>query len=206
MKKRILFAVLCVFLAAGASQVQAESLFSLNTTYTNYVEPRPLFGTVRARNVGDLITIVLDEKPAVTDKGIYETQKSSSVFENLSQTINTIFKTNLSDGLDGTAGSINVKGNTATQRQLSMQDRVAVQVVQVLPNGNLLVQGKKSLVNTNERVDLLVSGVVDPRWLNQTGEIASNKVANLQFALNGSGTVTRGQNEGVINKFIRMVF
>ena len=202
--KKIAMLILLI-LVAQTIPAQAESLFALNTSYASYVEPRPLYGTIRARNVGDLVTIVLNETPNISDKGIYETQKSSSVAENLSTTFNTIFNKDIK-GIDGTKGSLNVKGNTATQRQMTFQDRVAVQVVQVLPNGNLLVQGKKSLVSLNERVDMLVSGDVDSRWLNQIGEIDSRKVANLQFAMNGSGTVSRGQNEGVINKFIRMVF
>ena len=202
MKKIVL---LLVLFGLFVTEAQAESLFSLNASQANYIEPRPLYGTIRARNVGDLVTIILNETPNISDKGIYETQKSSSIVENLSNTINTVFNKNLKT-IDGTAGSLNVKGNTATQRQMAFQDRVAVQVVQVMPNGNLLVQGKKSLVSLNERVDMLISGVVDPRWLNQIGEIDSRKVANLQFAMNGAGTVSRGQNEGVINKFIRMVF
>ncbi len=202
MKKiALLMIILLGFMAPGS----AESLFNLNASYSNYVEPKPLYGTIRARNVGDLVTILLNETPNVSDRGIYETQKSSSLVENLTNTINTVFNKNLKS-VDGTEGSINVKGNTSTQRQMAFQDRVAVQVVQVLPNGNLLVQGKKSLVSLNERVDMLISGVVDPRWLNQLGEIDSRKVANLQFAMNGAGTVSRGQNEGIINKFIRMVF
>lgn len=198
-------AILIMLLWLVVPMAQAESLFSLNAGYTSYIEPKPLYGTIRARNVGDLVTIVLNETPNISDKGVYETQKSSNIAENLTNTFNTIFDKNIKS-VDGTAGSINVKGNTATQRQMAFQDRVAVQVVQVLPNGNLLVQGKKSLVSLNERVDMLISGIVDPRWLNQIGEIDSRKVANLQFAMNGSGTVSRGQNEGVINKFLRMVF
>lgn len=202
--KKILLLLIILFTAQG--QMLAESLFSLNATHANYVEPRPLYGSVKARGVGDLVTIILNEAPTIKDKGIYQTEKSSNVMETISQSINAIFGTDLSNGLNGTKGSINVKSNTSVQRDLSIKDKVAVQVVQILPNGNLLVQGKKSLVNANERMDLLVSGVVDPRWINQAGEIQSGKVANLQFAMNGAGTVSRGQNEGVINKFIRMIF
>ena len=184
----------------------AESLFSLNTQYANYIEPRPLYGTVRARNVGDIVTIILEEAPTIQDSGQYETAKESNIVDNITTAINTVFKTDLSNGMNGAGGSLTVDGGTTVKRQLSFKDNVAAQVVQVLPNGNLLVQGKKVLLNQNERVDLIVSGIVDPRWINQAGEIESGRVSNLQFALNGAGTVSRGQNEGLINKFIRMVF
>ena len=199
-------AVTLCFTALIAGVANAESLFSLNATQSSFIEPRPLYSSVRARNVGDLVTIVIDEVPTLTDSGVYKTEKNSSILENLTNAFNTIFKTNLKGALNNTSGTISVSGSTNTQRSLGIQDKVAVQVIQLLPNGNLLVQGKKSLVNANERVDLLVSGIIDPRWIDQQGEISSNQVANLQFAMSGSGTVSRGQNEGVLYRFMRYIF
>lgn len=201
--KKILFLLI---LTGCISQVSAESLFSLNASQNALIEPKALYSSVRARGVGDLISIVLDEAPTMTDKGTYSTEKSSSLAENFTKAINTIFKSKLKGALDGTKGNLNVDGSTQVTRGLTLTDTVVAQVVQVLPNGNLLVQGKKSLVNQNERVDLIISGVVDPKWINQTGEISSKHVANLQFAMNGVGTVSRGQNEGILDRAIRTVF
>lgn len=202
MKKKI---ILSIFLLALAG-ANAESLFSLNATQNMIIEPKALFSSVRARGVGDLVSIVIDEAPSMSDTGTYSTNKSNSVVENFTDALNTIFKTKLKGALDGVNGELNVGGSTQMGRVMSLSDTVVAQVVQVLPNGNLLVQGKKSLVNQNERVDLLISGIVDPKWINQSGEILSSQVANLQFAMNGSGTVSRGQNEGILNKAIRTVF
>ncbi len=201
--KKILFLLI---LTGFISQVSAESLFSLNASQNALIEPRALYSSVRARGVGDLVSIVLDEAPTMSDKGTYSTEKSSSLAENFTKAINTIFKTKLKGALDGTNGNLNVDGSTQVTRGLTLSDTVVAQVVQVLPNGNLLVQGKKSLVNQNERVDLIISGVVDPKWINQSGEILSSHVANLQFAMNGAGTVSRGQNEGILDRAIRTVF
>ena len=165
-----------------------------------------MYSSVRARGVGDLVSIVLEEAPKLSDVGTLSATKSSTLAENFTKAINTIFKTKLKGALDGTRGDLGVSGSTNVQRTISMSDKVVAQVVQVLPNGNLLVQGKKSLVSQNERVDLLVSGIVDPKWINQSGEINSSHVANLQFAMNGAGTVSRGQNEGILNRAVRSVF
>ncbi|HPT41905.1 MAG TPA: flagellar basal body L-ring protein FlgH, partial [Candidatus Gastranaerophilaceae bacterium] len=91
-------------------------------------------------------------------------------------------------------------------RNMSFGDMIAVQVVQQMPNGNLVVQGKKTIVNGNERMDLLVSGVVDPRWINAAGQVYSKNVANLQFASSGRGSISRSGNEGIINRVIRYLF
>jgi len=201
--KKILFLLI---ISGFISVANAESLFSLNASQSALIEPKPLFSSVRARGVGDLVSIILDEAPRMTDSGTYSTEKTSSLAENFSKAINTIFKTKLKGALNGTNGNLSVDGSTQVTRNLQLSDTVVAQVVQVLPNGNLLVQGKKSLVNQNERVDLIISGIVDPKWINQSGEINSSHVANLQFAMNGAGTVSRGQNEGILDRAIRTVF
>ena len=94
----------------------------------------------------------------------------------------------------------------SSNRNLTFQNSITAQVVQLLPNGNLMVQGKKTLVNANERIDLLVSGIVDPRFINEQGYIDSSNVANLQFALNGKGSTSRLNNEGIVNRVIRYLF
>ncbi len=201
MKKLIILSLIL-----STTMVNAESLFSLNASQSTTIEPKALFASVRARGVGDLVSIVIDEAPTMQDVGTYSTQKSSSLAENLTKAFNSIFSTSIKDALNGTEGELSVTGQTQLGRTLTLTDTVVAQVVQVLPNGNLLVQGKKSLVNQNERIDLIISGIVDPKWINQTGEILSSQVANLQFAMNGAGTVSRGQNEGILDRAVRTLF
>lgn len=201
MKKIITALILLTTLSAGA-----ESLFSLNASQSTVIEPKALYSSVRARGVGDLVSIVIDEAPSMSDTGVYSTEKTNSIVQNFTDAFNTIFKTKLKGALDGVDGSLGVTGQTTLSRNMTLTDTIVAQVVQVLPNGNLLVQGKKSLVNQNERVDLIISGIVDPKWINQAGEIYSSQVANLQFAMNGAGTVSRGQNEGILDRTIRTIF
>ena len=52
----------------------------------------------------------------------------------------------------------------------------------------------------------IVTGIVDPRWLNVNGEIFSYNVSNLQFALSGRGSISRNQSEGIFNRIIRYLF
>ena len=201
MKKIITALILLTTLSAGA-----ESLFSLNASQSTVIEPKALYSSVRARGVGDLVSIVIDEAPSMSDTGVYSTEKTNSIVQNFTDAFNTLFKTKLKGALDGVDGSLGVTGQTTLSRNMTLTDTIVAQVLQVLPNGNLLVQGKKSLVNQNERVDLIISGIVDPKWINQSGEIYSSQVANLQFAMNGAGTVSRGQNEGILDRTIRTIF
>lgn len=201
MKKLILATILITSLSA-----YGESLFSLNASQNSVIEPKALYSSVRARGVGDLVSIVISEAPTISDTGTYATEKTSSLARNVIKAFSVLKSSKLSDAVAGNDGTLSVNGTTTLSRNLSLNDTVVAQVIQVMPNGNLLVQGKKSIVSQNERMDLIISGVVDPKWINQSGQINSSKVANLQFAMNGAGTVSRGQNEGVVDKVIRTIF
>ena len=199
----ILIAMMSVMQAA-----QAESLFVLGASQSFYAaEPKSLYGSVRARSVGDLVTIVLRENITFNDALNYAAERSSNTVDNFTTFINKLLPgVPLNNQFNNFGGSNTVDSQTSNERSLSVSDYVTVQVVQLLPNGNLMVQGKKTLLNGNERVDLLVSGVVDPRWINDTGQVSSRNVANLQFALAGKGSISRGSNEGIFNRVIRYLF
>ena len=147
------------------------------------------------------------ESVSLSDNLTYSSGKSSETTDSFTSFIKEwLHLSVLKNGADGYGGSNSVSNSAQGQRALAIGDRIACQVVQQLPNGNLGIQGKKTLVNGNERVDFIVTGVVDPRWLSVDGEVYSYNVANLQFALSGRGAVSRSQNEGIFNRFIKYLF
>ena len=204
--KKILTTLIAIIVLTTIG-VQAESLFTLGATQQYQGVPRSLFGGVQARQIGDLISIIMSENISVNDNLSFSSHKESSTTDSFTSFLKEWFgfasKLKPSDGYGGS----NAVTNSATgSRAMALGDKVAVQVIQQLPNGNLNVQGKKTIVNGNERMDFIVTGVVDPRWLNENGEIYSYRVANLQFALSGRGSISRSQNEGIFNRFIRYLF
>lgn len=198
-----LFTFALLFMPAAAN---AESLFTLGATQNYQGVPRSLFGGVQAHQIGDLISIRMAENVALNDNLTYSSAKSSQTTDSFTSWLKEWFHLSSLKGADGYGGSNEVTNSANGQRALTIGDRIACQVVQQLPNGNLGIQGKKTLVNGNERVDFIITGVVDPRWLNVDGEVYSYNVSNLQFALSGRGSVSRSQNEGIFNRFIRYLF
>ena len=203
--KKIL-TVLAILIISTTMSVQAESLFTLGATQHYAGVPRSLFGGVQAHQIGDLISIIIEENITVSDNLTYSSEKSSSTVDTFTSFLRDWFGLSFLKDTNGFGGSNEVSNSAAGGRTLSFGDQIAVQVVQQLPNGNLAVQGKKTLINGNERLDFIITGVVDPRWLNVDGEISSNNVSNLQFALSGRGTISRNQNEGIFNRFIKYLF
>lgn len=198
--------IIMVIFTLTLQTANAESLFILGAQQNYQGTPRSLYGGVQARQIGDLISIRMSESVSVNDSLTYSSAKSSETTDSFTSFLRDWLHLSFLKDTGGYGGSNEVSNTANGQRALSMGDRIACQVVQQLPNGNLGIQGKKTLVNGNERVDFIVTGVVDPRWLNVDGEVYSYNVSNLQFALSGRGSVSRSQNEGIFNRFIRYLF
>lgn len=203
--KKLIVSILILMTMIAVPAVQAESLFTLGATQHYQGVPRSLFGGVQARQIGDLISIIMDENISLNDNLTYSAEKSSTTVDTFTTFLNKWFGLSLK-GTDGFGGSNEVSNSAVGSRAMKLGDKIACQVVQQLPNGNLSVQGKKTIVNGNERMDFIVTGVVDPRWLNVDGEIFSYNVSNLQFALSGRGSISRSQNEGIFNRFVKYLF
>lgn len=207
MVRKLLIAIIAIVATMSLyNNAQAESLFALSTSQNYNASPKSLFAGVRAMGIGDLISIKIEESLRTTDSMAYNSDKSSNTVDNFTTYIKNWLPFYKIDPANNFGGQNTVENSAATTRNLAFGDTISTQVVQMLSNGNMMVQGKKTLVNNNERVDLIVTGVVDPRWIDQNGQISSTKVANLQFALSGRGSLSRGQNEGVINRVIKYLF
>lgn len=208
MKKLVLKSLITLVALTSISHcVNAESLFTLGASQTYAPVPKSLFGGVQARSVGDLISIIMDETVLVSNKLTYNSSKGATTTDNFSKFFNTVIGKHMINDNLGTFGGTNVEKNSANQSNaITFGDKIAVQVVQQMPNGNLVVQGKKTLINANERSELIVTGVIDPRWITADGQVYSKYVANLQFAMSGSGSISRSGNEGIVNRFIKYLF
>jgi len=207
MVRKLLIAIIAITASMSLyNNAQAESLFALSTSQNYNASPKSLFAGVRAMGIGDLISIKIEESLRTTDSMAYNSDKSSNTVDNFTTYIKNWLPFYKIDPANNFGGQNTVENSANTTRNLVFGDTISTQVVQMLSNGNMMVQGKKTLVNNNERVDLIVTGVVDPRWIDQNGQISSTKVANLQFALSGRGSLSRGQNEGVINRVIKYLF
>jgi flagellar L-ring protein precursor FlgH len=203
----IILNILTILLTSQS--VKAESLFRLGIDQNSFpMQPKSLFSSIRAKTIGDMVTIILNEKFSNSDAVTMKLTKTSSTTDNFSDRINKLLPGTKYDlaNFDGYGGNSTVNNTSTVSRQSTMTDTITVQVVQVMPNGNIVVQGKKTLINAKERVEFLISGIIDPRFIDNTGKINSNLVSNLQIAATGKGAISKGQSEGTFNKLIRVLF
>jgi len=156
---------------------------------------RAFFKDQRAQQVGDILTVSVN----ITDKAQFanETQRSRSNKEDSgvtdfigSKTIKNPASAVLPGRIltaDSTASS---DGKGSVNRQEALQTNVAAVVTQVLPNGNLVVEGKQEIRVNNEIRELIVAGVVRPEDIQSDNTIDSTKIAQARIAYGGRGQLT----------------
>jgi flagellar L-ring protein precursor FlgH len=155
---------------------------------------RAFFKDQRARQVGDILTVTVN----ITDKAAIanETQRSRTNTEDSGVT-NFFGKNNLpitQQALPGrllTADSTSSSdGKGSVNRQEALQTSVAAVVTQVLPNGNLVVEGKQEIRVNYEIRELIVAGIVRPEDIQSDNTIDSSKIAETRIAYGGRGQIT----------------
>jgi flagellar L-ring protein FlgH len=155
---------------------------------------RAFFKDQRAARVGDLLTVTVN----FTDKAniANETQRSRSSKEDSgitdfigSQTITQPLKI-LPGRILTTDSTASSDGKGSVNRQEALQTNVAAVVTQVLPNGNLVVEGKQEVRVNFEIRELIVAGIVRPEDIESDNTIDSTKIAQARIAYGGRGQIT----------------
>ena len=158
-----------------------------------------LFEDVKARRVGDLITVVLQESINASKSATTEADKDT----NIDLPNPTLFgKDNrlneLANDIDATR---EFEGEGETTQENSIEGNITVTVHKVYPNGYLFVKGEK-LLELNEGSEVVrISGIVRPADVTSDNTILSNQIANAQITYKGKGIVSDSSKAGWLNRF-----
>ena len=156
---------------------------------------RAFFKDQRAHQVGDILTVTVN----FTDKAniANETQRSRTNKEDSgitdfigSKTIGNPATAILPGRILTTDSTASSDGKGSVQRQENLQTSVAAVVTQVLPNGNLVIEGKQEIRVNFEVRELIVAGVIRPEDIESDNTIDSTKIAQARIAYGGRGQIT----------------
>ncbi|KQP58122.1 flagellar basal body L-ring protein FlgH [Methylobacterium sp. Leaf108] len=157
---------------------------------------RAFFKDQRAARIGDLVTV----KVNVTDRANLnnETKRSRTNSENVGLPNAFGLESNkavLAAGIDpsslvrGTSDTTS-EGAGSVQRNETVTTSIAAIVTQILPNGNLVVEGKQEIRINFEVRELVVAGVVRPEDIESDNTVESTKIAQARIAYGGRGQIT----------------
>lgn len=155
------------------------------------------FGKSRSFQVGDVITVLLNESSQAT-----RTQNGTITRDSSNNMIPTGLSSwgagvgGLMKGIKMDGGSMSNKGTGAADQQASLTGSVAVAVVEVMPNGNLVLRGEKQLALTEGSEIIQVAGIIRPEDVAPNNTVQSRRLANAQIAYRGSGDLANATRAG----------
>ena len=166
---------------------------------------RPAFEDRRARLVGDTVTITIVENVSASQKSSSSIDRNGSVKAGISAlpffgASSLAAKTNI-----GASDANTFDGKGGTESANTFSGAITATVVQVLPNGHLVVTGEKQ-IGVNQNVDVLrFSGTVDPRVIQAGSFVSSTQVANVRVLSRGRGVQDEAQTVGWLSRFFLTV-
>jgi flagellar L-ring protein precursor FlgH len=203
----------------GASAVQAQSQAMTPVSLPMAAPPteryaanslwrdgaRTFFNDQRASRVGDILTVKID----ISDKAELQnsTQRSRTGSSETSITNFLGFESKLgslplpnaatTDPLFAGEGSTTSQGQGAVNREEKIELTVAAIVVQILPNGNLVIDGSQEVKINHELRELHVSGIIRPEDISSDNQIRHSQIAEARISYGGRGTISTVQRPGI---------
>ncbi|MBL8384909.1 MAG: flagellar basal body L-ring protein FlgH [Burkholderiales bacterium] len=163
---------------------------------------RPLFEDNRARHVGDLLTIVINENISASQEKKSSASKTGTVTAPNASVILPVGGSFGANTITANGTSSNTfDGKGATNSTNAFNGTITVTVVDVLPNGNLVVSGEKQIGNNRQVETVRFSGVVNPVTIVGANTVSSTQVADARIELRGQGQVDEAQVMGWLARF-----
>jgi flagellar L-ring protein precursor FlgH len=163
-----------------------------------------LFEDRVASAVGDTLTIVLNEKTIAAKNRATSASKSGSVDFSVPLVQGLPFKSLQGAGLQADSAN-NFQGKGAASADNMVSGTLTVTVIEVLPNGNLLVSGEKQLALSQGEEYVRFSGVVNPSTITPANTVSSTQVADARIEYRGRGTIDEAQVMGWLGRFFLTV-
>jgi len=158
----------------------------------------------RATRDGDLLTIIVRESHKVElDESMSRNRAGSldvalSNFDVKKDAFTTM------PSVKGTS-SRTFTGTADYEKEGTFEARITVRVVDVLPNGVLVVAGKRTVVTDGEEKTLRLAGLVRPADVTASNTVLSEQVADARISFKGHGTITRATDPGLLDPIWHLI-
>ncbi len=226
MMKNSIWIFACLMLLCGCASPARNVDLSPVETVMPAVQPPPppetagslwtesrggLFQDMKGRTVGDIITVVIVENASASKEATTETDRSSSMSAGINNVLG--FERQISS-LTGISPSSLVDASTTndfsgggkTERSETLTATLTTQVVEVLPNGNLRLEGNKTVTVNSETQIVKLTGTVRPADVSPRNLVDSKNILNARIAYVGEGVISDKQQQGWLVRALDQVW
>ena len=165
-----------------------------------------LFSDPKAARVGDALTVIISENASATNQTATSTDKSNGL--------------NISSAVPGAGNALgfvplhslqsdaqnSYEGSAETSRNSRLTARMTVSVIGRKPNGDLIVDGVRTLKINGETEAIHLSGSVAPAMISASNTVSSSNISDLNIEYTGKGVITQGSRPGLLVRFVNWLF
>lgn len=209
--KRQMIAIVGIWMVLGGWTIGGESVQAASIYKTGCQRgSSALFADFKARNVGDIITILIAESSSASETSKVDTQKSHNLDFALTHLFgagNLLF--GKEDGQELTRAKFSGENEFGGQAQTTNSGKLTAQlsatVKEVLPNGNLLIEGRRAIFYNKEKKNIIVSGIIRPQDVTPENTVLSTYVADASITFEGKGEVNNQSQPGILSKLFSWI-
>ena len=179
-------------LASYLERVRAEASVEKATPGSLWVESgrfTRMMTDVRAMRPHDLVSVVVSESLAASTDGSVKNTRASNSSSQVSSLIGVLHAGNALQNLvnQTSAAGLNAQGTSATNSSLTTT--LGGQVVEVLPNGMLVIEAAREVEFSQQTQTIILRGLVRPEDISQQNQVLSTAISNLELQVRGKGIV-----------------
>lgn len=167
---------------------------------------------LKARRRGDTLTIVISEVASASKASKTDTSRGAEISAGIPNLLglegsNLVGKyiADLSKMISA-SNATKFAGNGSTSRDESLKATITARVVDVMPNGNLLIEGRRNIKVNNEDQEIILEGTVRPRDVAPDNTVNSIYVADARISYSGRGIISDQQSPGWLMSIIDKVW
>jgi len=190
------------FLAAVLAPLCVASAVAAGSTWPE--SGQSMFADHKAYDVGDIVTVIVEEGSELSSTAGSSLSKSSAT----EGAINTLDVPKPSTDLPSVdyEASRSFDGNGTYTLKDSIKTSLSAVVVEILPNGNLMIEGARFRESVDEKVHIRISGIVRPEDITADNTVSSTAVAQGKIVFDSKGPVARSSRRGWLDRLIDYVW
>jgi flagellar L-ring protein precursor FlgH len=174
-----------------------------------------LFQDNKARNVGDIVTVTINETATSSQSATTNTSKDTTLnmqapnLLGLPTNLGVQNFLGLGSQLDPTVSASvanSSQGNGTVSRNGTLTGTISALITEILPSGNFRIEGRRSVTVNHEEQILVLRGVIRPQDINFDNTILSQWIADASISLTGEGVVADEQRKGWLAKILSKVW
>jgi len=157
----------------------------------------------KARNINDLIVIQVVESTTAAEDGAVKSARTFSASSGISGLMGTPGPTSGLQNIFSPNSSRTLNGQAQTSSNATLTTSLSGRVVDVLPNGFLVIEAERQMFMNNQHQTVVIHGVVRPGDIGANNAVPSTSVSNLEVELKGKGVISDGVAPP--NKLVRLI-